>query len=178
MPEKSCSISIAQIRICSFRLILHHLLMSTFEGETAPADADCKQGYTLFRDSSFSVVGCYKFFSGSYNWTGAVAQCQSESGNLAAVRTQSEHAFLLGLAGGSPFWIAATSSAYGAVAVWTWKGYNMAVTFNSSWVTLQNWDYSAEVNKVILDGNPGAFSWQYQDPSTGAYSYMCRKIGV
>lgn len=155
--------------------------------DSANNDADCKDGFTLFRNASESIVGCYRFYAGPLTWTAAEAFCGSSVlGSLAAARTVSEHNFLISLAGfGTRFWIGANSVGPGNTlgsptsAIWRWDGFT----------DLLNWDIlrsrftvrsppTALKQRVILAGRPGALMWTIEDATTTTAGFICRKKGL
>lgn len=151
--------------------------------DTAPDDANCKQGATLYREPVSNIVGCYQFFDALVTWKDASAFCKSTdytygySGNLAAARTQGEHDFLKALAGPNiRFWNAANSLS--SDKIWRWDGYGTAVNFNLPWVTTADGNYQAQTNKVILDGRTSPYAWDFLQFNISRNYFICRKDGL
>ncbi len=95
-----------------------------------------------------------------------------------AIRSQSEHTFATSIAQSTTFWTAAQSHVYNSVTLWLWVDYGIAVDFTAPWVTVQSLNYAVQVDKVLLDGHPGAYAWTYANPNTTMSPFICRKQGL
>lgn len=148
--------------------------------ETAPANANCKEGASFYREPVSGIAGCYKLFATEKTWYDARDYCTNPDctvgfcGELAAARTQGEHDLLVSLAGpGIRFWIAANSLSVDTL--WRWDGYFASVNFNQAWVKLADLSYSTHTNQVILAGRVSPYNWDFALPNSTTDYYICRK---
>lgn len=107
--------------------------VSNFIAETAPTDARCTGGFSLYREDDENIVGCYKYFTTKKTWLEALSICNNPNdGTLAAARTEREHNFLVGLRSDitDRFWNSGTSRG----GTWAFEGSSVAVDRAAAYV--------------------------------------------
>jgi len=163
------------------------------QADFAPYNADCKDGYELFKEAKTGYVGCYKYWHTTKNWDEAKIHCEGRNGNLAAARSQAEQSFLMELvtkhSWGANFYTSGNSKS--STKQWIWGDpYNAAVVFNNPAAqAAKTWDNGMIVDtiprgktsaashfadSVVLNGFRAAYAWKIVS-GADAHSFVCRK---